>query len=474
MKTIKNITTKIVFPAAILFLTMLSCERDLSDDVVPATFNNRAEIFTDRPLGLTDQFFVSFDPATGANVDAFDVDNRVAYQGNASIRIDVPSDTDASGVYVGGIFRDRGEGRDLTGYTALTFWAKASTTAIVEQFGFGTTFGKDFPIGVVEDDYAATIKNIELSTNWRKYTIPIPDPSKLVQEKGMFLFSANSNVNEGVGYTFWIDELKFENLTNIGQSRPTMLGGTDADFISVPGQSLNISGFTGTYNLANGQDVTVITTPNYYAFSSSNPSVASVSEEGLVTVNTTGTAEITATLDGVSVNGSVNVQSFADPRIISVFSDFYANVPVDGYNGFYEPFQTTLGGAIVEEGNNIIDYTLLNFVGIEFYGRYGGPGVEPIDATEMTHFNIDFRVNEVLSPSDFIRIELINNVNNGQMGYSYTVPSSSLLSNQWVSLKIPLTSFPGLQSNALGIILFDAGANGIKNLSVDNIYFSKE
>jgi hypothetical protein len=29
-------------------------------------------------LGLTDQFFVSFDPATGANVDAFDVDNRVA------------------------------------------------------------------------------------------------------------------------------------------------------------------------------------------------------------------------------------------------------------------------------------------------------------------------------------------------------------------------------------------------------------
>ena len=474
MKTIKNITTKIVFPVALLFLTMLSCERSVSDDVVPATFNNNPEIYTDDPVGLTDQFFVSFDPATGANVDAFDVDNEVAYQGNSSIRIDVPSVTDPAGVYVGGIFRDRGEGRDLTGYTALTFWAKASTTATVEQFGFGTTFGDDFPVDVVEDDYATTIKNIELSTKWRKYIIPIPDASKLVQEKGMFLFSANSNVNDGVGYTFWIDELKFENISNFGQSRPTMLGGTDADFISVPGQSLNISGFTGTYNLSNGQDLTVITSPKYYEFSSSDPSVASVSEEGLVTVNTTGTAEVTATLDGVLVKGSVNVQSFEDARIISIFSDFYANVPVDGYNGFYEPFQTTLGGAIVEDGNNIIDYTLLNFVGIEFYGRYGGPGVAPVDATEMTHFNIDFRVNEALSPSDFIRIELINNVNNGQTGASYTVPASSLLSNEWVSLKIPLSSFPGLQRNALGIILFDAGATGIKNLSVDNIYFSKE
>tara|TARA_R110002096_G_scaffold378749_2_gene572805 strand:- start:438 stop:1859 length:1422 start_codon:yes stop_codon:yes gene_type:complete len=473
MKTIKNITTKMVFPAAMLLLTMLSCERDISDDVIPATFNNNAEIFTDAPVGLTDQFFVSFNPATGANVDGFDVDNNVAYEGKSSIRIDVPSVTDPGGVYIGGIFRDRGEGRDLTDYNALTFWAKGSTTATVEQVGFGTTFGDDLPINFVADAYATTIKNIELATKWRKYIIPIPDASKLVQESGMFLFSANSNVNGGVGYTFWIDELKFENLSNIGQSRPTILGGSTADFISVPGQSLNISGFTGTYNLSNGQDVTVITTPNYFSFSSSNPSVASVSETGLVTVNTTGTAEITATLDGVLVNGSVNVQSFEDPRIISIFSDFYANVPVDGYNGFYEPFQTTLGGAIVEDGNNIINYTLLNFVGIEFYGRYGGPGVAPIDATEMTHFNIDFRVNESLSPSDFIRIELANNVNNGQTGHSFTVPSSSLISNQWVSLKIPLESFSGIQRNALGIILFITDGT-IKNLSVDNIFFSKE
>ena len=95
----------------------------------------------------------------------------------------------------------------------------------------------------------------------------------------------------------------------------------------------------------------VNTRASYFEFASSNPSVATVDSEGLVTVLTTGQAEITATLDGVDVNGSVEVESFADQRIISIFSDFYANVPVDGFNGFYEPFQTTLGGSIVENGN---------------------------------------------------------------------------------------------------------------------------
>ena len=88
MKTIEKITTKIALLAAIFLLTLVSCERSLSDDVVPAIFNNSAEIFTDAPEGLTDQFFVSFDPATGANVDGFDVDNDVAYNSQASIRID--------------------------------------------------------------------------------------------------------------------------------------------------------------------------------------------------------------------------------------------------------------------------------------------------------------------------------------------------------------------------------------------------
>ena len=64
---------------------------------------------------------------------------------------------------------------------------------------------------------------------------------------------------------------------------------------------------------------------------------------------------ITAYMGGVLASGSLTVQS-VDIDVISIFSDLYANVPVDNYNGFYlDGFQTTLGGAIVENGNNIIE-----------------------------------------------------------------------------------------------------------------------
>ncbi len=123
-----------------LFMAVAGCERDLSDEATLATFPTQPDIFTDNPIGLTDEFFVSFDPADGANVDAFDVDNSVAYEGTSSIRLDVPAANDPNGTFVGGIFLDRGEGRNLTGYDALTFWAKASTTGNLNQVGFGNDF----------------------------------------------------------------------------------------------------------------------------------------------------------------------------------------------------------------------------------------------------------------------------------------------------------------------------------------------
>ena len=144
-----------------------------------ATYPETPEVFTDFPVGLTDAFFVSFDPAGGANVNGFGTDENEAYKGNSSIRIDVPDSGDPEGNYIGGIFLDRGNGRDLTNYDALTFWAKGAITAEVGLFGFGTDFQGD--------KYAVGLNNIALSTDWKQYTIPIPDPTKLVQEKGMFI-----------------------------------------------------------------------------------------------------------------------------------------------------------------------------------------------------------------------------------------------------------------------------------------------
>ena len=236
--------------------------------------------------------------------------------------------------------------------------------------------------------------------------------------------------------------------------------------------------------MANGQDVTVTAAPAYFDFVTSNPFVASVSELGIVTVDGLGeinpdtglidnTAIISASVAGVEASGSLIIEA-VNLDVISIFSDVYANVAVDNYNGFYEPFQTTLGGAVEEDGNNIIDYTLLNFVGIEFYGR-DGSDVQPIDATDMTHLHIDFRVNETVDASDYINMELHNNFTlpDGTLG-AYSISGSELLSNEWVSFDIPLSSFAGLSvKDALGMILFVTDGT-IANLSLDNIYFYSE
>ncbi|WP_426432349.1 carbohydrate-binding protein [Winogradskyella sp. HB-48] len=468
----KNINLKysIILPLiGLISVVMISCERGFSDDVELATFPTNGDIFIDDPVGLTDEFFTSFDPATGANTNGFGTDNNEVYEGSASIRIDVPAPNDPNGGYIGGIFKDRGDGRDLSGYDALTFWAKASTSAIIEV-GFGSDF--------IEDKYAVGFGNLELSTAWKKYIIPIPDPTKLVQERGLFLFSAGTQSTNGASYSFWIDELRFESLGTLGGPRPRILGGQDQTAQANIDTSVPLIGLSYTANLPNGQDITVSAKPSYFDFETSNPFVASVDDLGIVTVDGPGqggdnTAVITASLGGVEAEGSLTIEA-VDIDVISIFSDVFANVPVDNYNGFYQPFQTTLGGAVEENGNNIIDYTMLNFVAIEFYGR-DGSDVEPINATDMSHLHIEFRVNENVDASDYINMELHNNFTlpNGILG-SYQISGTELLSNEWVEFDIPLSSFNGLTArDALGMMLFVTD-NNIANLSIDNIYFYAE
>ena len=450
-----------------LVLTIISgCERGLSEDTVYATFPNNGDIFIDNPVSLTDEFFISFDPAAGANTNGFGTDETVVFEGTSSIRIDVPRFDDPEGGFIGGIFKDRGVGRNLTQYDALTFYAKASTTATIGVFGFGDDF---------EDNrFAVTLDNTVLSTDWKKIIIPIPDASKLIQESGMFLFSAGSQSTGGAGYTFWIDELRFETLGTIGQSRPQILGGVDGDFFAIPGQLFQISGLSHTFDV-NGSDVTVGLGPSYFEFESSDPTVAAVSDSGEVVVFDIGNADITARINDVQASGSLKVDSADEVRIISLFSDLYANVPVSRFNSFFEPFQETLGGVVQENGGNIIRYTNLNFVGIVFNDViFPEEAVPTVDATDMTNFNIDIRVDENVDPGDFIEIEFTDYAGGG--AGRVTIDSSQLVANEWVSLNIPLDSFGLASRSALGLLLFQSGEfnTNISNIPLDNIFFSRE
>ncbi|UOY06639.1 carbohydrate-binding protein [Muricauda sp. SCSIO 64092] len=460
MKNLIYINVRRVLFLSLGITVFYSCERDLSEDVQFATFPINGDIFTDDPVGLTDQFFDSFDPATGANPEGFDRDDEVAFEGSASIRIDVPAPDDPDGGFIGGIFLDRGDGRDLTGFDALTFYARGSTTATIGEVGFGTDFG--------ENKFAVTANNIRLSTDWRKIIIPIPDPSKLVQERGMFFFSAGTQSTNGFGFTFWIDELRFERLGTIGQSRPSILGGNDGRFPTTVGGSLTIDQLQQTFNLGSGINQTVIPAPSYFDFKSSDPNVAFVNELGEVTVINTGTTEITASIAGVLAAGRISVESSETAQIISIFSDLFADVPVDNFNGFFEN-QTTQGGVFDENGNDIIKYTNLNFVSINFFSEENR-----IDASEMTTLNLQIRVDETIDTGDFIRLELNNFLNGVESGSSFTIPSTELIANEFVDFAIPLSEFQGLTDRSGLGLLFFVTEGTISNISVDNIFFSAE
>lgn len=211
---------KMFIPLGIITFLLLGCEREL-DKLHPATFPAIPEVFIDGfSAGLN---YAAFG---GSVPTSFDVDYEETYNNSkASMRIEVPDANDPRGAYAGGVFYTS-SGRDLSSYNVLTFWVKASRSASVDLVGFGNDLGKN--------EYQVSISGLNVNTNWNKVYIPIPDPSKLIAERGMFMYSEGPE--NGEGYTLWFDEVKFENLSTILHPKHAILNGenlTETSFTGV-------------------------------------------------------------------------------------------------------------------------------------------------------------------------------------------------------------------------------------------------
>ncbi len=475
MKTIKFIYKKGVFFLALAFVINVSCERDLSDEVEFATFPATAEVFTDAPIGLGTNFYF---PYEGSKPTAWSVDEKVSYEGIASMRFDVPNVNDPEGNYAGAIFRIDGEGsgRDLSGFDALTFWAKASQAVTIGEIGFGEDFG--------ENKYVTTRINVSLTTNWVKYIIPIPDPSKLIQERGMLRYSAGGigPVGNEVGYTFWLDEVKFEKLGTIAQPQPKILNGEDVAQQTFTGSKIDIAarGLTQTFNVS-GKNVTVNTTPAYFTFTSSNTGVAVIDEKGVVDVIGKGDSDITAELGSVTAIGSLKVTSNGvfpgapapmrpEANVKSIYSDTYTSATESNFTPNFggSTTQTTEAGS---NGDSVQLYTNNNFTGIIFNNT--------VDASELTHLHVDIYTqqsgtNVELQIRDVgANGEIETNVFNGfpsgdDKDSRFT--ASGLTVGSWTSVDIPLEGDLASQKNNLGALILVGGPDFI----LDNIYFYKE
>jgi len=459
--------SSVIAIAIALFFT--SCDRDISDDATPSTYANTAEIFTDTPIGMGSDFYF---PYSGSKATAWTVDSQVSYKGTSSMRFDVPNADDPNGSYAGGIFRVDGAGRDLTGYDALTFWIKASQGVVISELGFGEDFNT-----YSGNKYITTLNNTSIGTNWQKIIIPIPDASKLLQERGMFRYAAGTTGTNNLGYTFWIDELKFEKLGTIRVLESKILNGVDTTEQSFTGSVTTIGGLSSTFNLASGTNQTVSVAPSYYTFTSSNPAVATVNELGVVNVvGLTGTTVISAKLGSNLAKGSLTITSngsFPQPptpthpaaNVRSVFSNTYTNVVTPNFTpNFGGSTTTAILGSV--SGNNFVRYSNNNYTGIMFLDS-------PINGSTMKFMHVDVYVQVASSVGFQIRDiganQIIDtDVNSGNpIGDDKDYRFTANLTSGWNSINIPLAGNLTTQKNNLGAIIVTGGPNFI----LDNIYF---
>ncbi|MBC7642044.1 MAG: glycosyl hydrolase family 16 [Flavobacterium sp.] len=465
MKNIKINYLKIIILTAIISIVSASCERNLADDATLSTNSKNGEVFIDGfSAGL------AYGAFGGSKYTAFTVDTEVKYEGSSSMRFDIPSVGDPNGAYAGGVFID-GSGRNLTDFDALTFWVKGSQAASLNSVGLGIDFGLN--------KYKVEMNNVSIGTNWQKVIIPMPDPSKLIQEKGMFWYSEGPE--NGLGYTFWMDNVKYERLGTIAHQTPSILNGIDKVEQTFIGSSITLSGLTDTFNMPSGFNQTVTLAASYFKFISTDTSVATVSELGLVSVVGSGTCDIKATMAGIPATGSLKINSLGvftpaptptqnAANVISIFSNAFTNIPVEYYNGYYAPYQTTQGQADVKiNGDDIIKYSQFNFVGIQF--------TQPtVDASQMTHFHIDLKVQNTTGARNSFKVSLndfgTDNAYGGgnDTSLQFTYNNAALASGSWVSLDLPISGFTGTSNRMHFAQIILESAAGITDLLVDNIY----
>lgn len=452
--------------AALLFLTgMISgCERDTSG-LAPA------RPITD-PVVFTDDFGdgVIFEAFLGSKVDAVIIDENEKSEGMASLQVLVPRSGDASGGYAGGACPTR-LARDLSSYNALTFWATAEFSTTFDVVGLGND-------NTGLSQYTAEWHDMPLTTSWQKFVVPIPLPSRLVSERGMFFFADGNDTGGPV--KVWFDDIRFEKVTTLTNPRGNLSPRSIGTFV---GATVPMSGTSTTFTVA-GIDRVIQHMPGYFDFFSSNEQVA-VIEGSQVRIIGPGSAIISAELDGAPVSGAVTLNAQDAPTIpapvparpaasvVSMFSGAYNDVPVDTWLTDWSVNFANLTDFQVQ-GNAVKAYTNLVFAGIEF--------INPtIDASAMTHFHIDVWLG---AESSLFKVKFVDFGDDGRFGGTgdnadseaevsfSTAGDPPLVPGSWVGLDIALDPLMGTgmlrsRKNLAQLIL-----SGTNNTAfVDNLYY---
>ena len=160
----------------------------------------------------------------------------------------------------------------------------------------------------------------------------------------------------------------------------------------------------------------------------------------------------------------------AADSVISLFSDAYEDATVDTWSASWD--QADLEDVTIG-GNATKKYTNLVFAGIEFTSS-------TIDASEMTHFRMDFWTPDATADPAAFRIKLVDfGADGGFAGGDDTehelwitaATDPALATGRWVSFDIPLTAFTGLVNRGhLAQLIISGDPNTV---FIDNVYLRR-
>jgi len=416
---------------------------------------------------------ISYAPYSGS-VGAPTIDTTTLYNNLPTLAVAVPS----SG-YIGGALVN-GTPQDLSTYNALTFWAEASAAITVGN----VEIGNDASTTTYQAQWT---NNLALTTTWQQFYIPLPVPSDLTSQDGLFGFAQGG---QATAVTIWFAEIEYVTLTTgaggvLGTAQPAIATETLAH---QTGDTFPVDGLSVTFPVNGTGETLTPVGANYFTFASSDPKVATVAADGTISAVGVGSTMITATLGAIPAAGviTINVTQASAPtvaaptptvaaaNVISIFSDAYVDVAVDTYgttwsNNNAGPNLTSLQVA----GVDTEEYANLQYIGIEFWNP--GP---PIDATAMTDLHVDMWTSTGVT----FGIKLVNfgdggansgSVTQGEVDFNAT-STPAVTDGTWVSFDVPLTTFEtaGLTAdpNDLSQLLL---VGDMSTYYIENIYFHK-
>jgi uncharacterized protein YjdB len=440
----------------------------------------------------------------GGSINTIAVDTNSAndYGGFHALRIDSPINN-----YTGGAWTAKAP-RDLSAFNAITFYAKASVSAKWPVVGFGDDANGN-------SAFKTEMHDLQLTTTYQKFVLPLPDPAKATASSGLFYFADGVNYTVG-GTTFsvWVADLQYEKIT------PAPGGAPVAAFVGA-GKTLQQGATTSitsadlkiTYSSALPASMPnplnyVIAGPSWFNLTSSATGVATINNTtGVLSGVAGGTANLGGTLAGAAISNTLPVTVVAPlpgPAVAapvptatdvkSLWSSHYNGTAGDvglsagqfsEFAGSPNPDQgtTSVGGTTVRK------YTFTeagNYIG---WGFHATPGQE-VDAAakgyDTMHVDIwspdiatpvgnvliigviDFGLNDAAHTEGLVTLVGGNDYNNSVVGGA---------KGGWITYDFPLSGFTGGQ----GLTATPHNIAQIKfvvpkgaNMYVDNVYFYKK